>query len=87
RLIGGVYGVVMGKVFFGESMFSRESGASKIIFAELAPRLFARGIQLIDCQMHTEHLARFGAYMIPSNEFMKRIVPLTQIDQSVLWPS
>ena len=87
RLVGGVYGVLIGKAFFGESMFSLESGASKIIFAELAPKLFERGIEIIDCQMHTEHLARFGAYMMSSSDFMKRIVPLTQIAQSTLWPS
>ncbi len=60
-LVGGLYGVSLGGAFFGESMFSAESGASKVAFASLVPQLEAWGITLIDCQVYTEHLKRFGA--------------------------
>lgn len=60
NLCGGLYGLLLGRAFFGESMFSRISDASKIVFATLAPVLFAQGIIMIDCQMKTEHLSRFG---------------------------
>lgn len=59
-LAGGFYGVQRGKVFFGESMFSKENNASQITFATVAPLLFHQGITMIDCQMHTQHMARFG---------------------------
>lgn len=68
-LIGGCYGIVKGAVFFGESMFSREANASKIAFAMAAPVLIKAGIQLIDCQMHTDHLAQFGAREIDRSHF------------------
>ena len=61
RLVGGLYGVSLGAVFFGESMFARARDASKIAFVVLAERLRDAGIELIDCQVHTEHLERFGA--------------------------
>lgn len=68
-LIGGLYGVTLGGCFFGESMFSREEGASKVVFGTLAPKLFALGYGVIDCQMYTEHLARFGAQTIVRSNF------------------
>ena len=61
ELVGGLYGVSLGRAFFGESMFTRTTDASKVAFASLVQRLDATGFTLIDCQMHTEHLARFGA--------------------------
>ncbi len=60
-LVGGLYGVSIGDVFFGESMFADESDASKIAFVRLVQQLEAWGIELIDCQVHTDHLERFGA--------------------------
>lgn len=60
-LVGGVYGVCVGAAFFGESMFARAPNASKIAFATLVRQLESWGIPLIDCQVYTEHLQRFGA--------------------------
>jgi leucyl/phenylalanyl-tRNA--protein transferase len=65
RLAGGLYGVSLGRVFFGESMFSRESDASKICLVHLVERLKARGFALLDTQFTTEHLKRFGAVDVP----------------------
>lgn len=72
-LIGGLYGVVIGKVFFGESMFSRQANGSKIAFAHLAKQLDRWSFGLIDCQMHTPHLASLGAREIPRAEFLTRL--------------
>ncbi len=69
ELVGGLYGVAVGKVFFGESMFSRMSDASKAATVCLAHQLEAWGFPLIDCQMSTEHLQRLGAGEIPRRDF------------------
>lgn len=69
RLVGGLYGLAIGRLFFGESMFSRATDASKIGFVTLVERLRDCGFTLIDCQMHTQHLASFGAREIPRSEF------------------
>lgn len=69
QLVGGLYGVHLGKVFFGESMFSAVSGASKIAFATLASQLKKWQFDLIDCQVHTHYLESFGAKEIPRSEF------------------
>ena len=61
ELVGGLYGVSIGYVFFGESMFAKESNASKIAFVHLVRQLETWGVELIDCQVYTEHLERFGA--------------------------
>ena len=71
KLVGGLYGVWLGNVFFGESMFSKESNASKFAFICWVQQLQAAGVRLIDCQMHTPHLESLGARMIPREEFMK----------------
>ena len=65
ELVGGLYGVSLGGAFFGESMFARAPDASKIAFVATVRQLHAWNIRLIDCQVHTEHLDRFGAYEIP----------------------
>jgi len=65
RLAGGLYGVSLGRVFFGESMFSKETDASKICLVRLVERLKARGFALLDTQFTTEHLKRFGAVDVP----------------------
>jgi leucyl/phenylalanyl-tRNA--protein transferase len=64
-LVGGLYGVSLGAAFFGESMFAHAPDASKIAFAACVRQLDAWHIGLIDCQVHTDHLERFGAYEIP----------------------
>jgi leucyl/phenylalanyl-tRNA--protein transferase len=69
RLVGGLYGVALGKVFFGESMFSVERDASKVALARLVEESKARGIGLIDCQMTSPHLASLGARCIPRARF------------------
>ena len=70
ELVGGLYGVKLGTTFFGESMFSHVSNASKYAFIKLVEKLKGNGVTLIDCQVHTEHLQSLGAEMITRNEFM-----------------
>ncbi len=70
RLVGGLYGVGLGRMFFGESMFSIERDASKVALVHLAHRLDAHGGGLIDCQMHTSHLVSLGARDIARDEFI-----------------
>ncbi|SEJ29072.1 leucyl/phenylalanyl-tRNA--protein transferase [Pseudomonas linyingensis] len=69
ELIGGLYGLAIGRLFFGESMFSRATDASKIGFVTLVEHLRDCGFALIDCQMHTTHLASFGARQISRADF------------------
>lgn len=69
NLVGGLYGLAMGKVFFGESMFSRVSNASKIAFVSLVKQLQTWHFELIDCQIHTDYLASFGATELNRDEF------------------
>ncbi|WP_409966332.1 Leucyl/phenylalanyl-tRNA--protein transferase [Mycovorax composti] len=69
QLVGGLYGVRLGKVFFGESMFSLVSNASKYAFTKYVQQLVAEDVQLIDCQVYTEYLESFGARMIDGQEF------------------
>jgi leucyl/phenylalanyl-tRNA--protein transferase len=71
ELAGGLYGIKMGKVFFGESMFSKQSNASRFAFIRYAEQLKAEGIQLIDCQVYTSYLESFGATMILRKDFIK----------------
>lgn len=71
RLVGGLYGVAIGRVFFGESMFSREPDASKVALARLVDESLARGVVLIDCQMETRHLASLGCRAIPRREYLR----------------
>ncbi len=70
RLVGGLYGVALGRVFFGESMFALEADASKCAFAMLLAQLTAWRFALVDCQVHTEHLERFGAEEWPRARFL-----------------
>jgi leucyl/phenylalanyl-tRNA--protein transferase len=69
ELVGGLYGVSLGAAFFGESMFSRRSDASKICLVHLVERLKARGFRLLDTQFTTEHLKTFGAIDVPKVEY------------------
>lgn len=73
RLVGGLYGLAMGQLFFGESMFSRATDASKVGFVALVERLRDWGFKLIDCQMPTQHLASFGARAIPREAFAEAL--------------
>jgi leucyl/phenylalanyl-tRNA--protein transferase len=70
RLVGGLYGVCLGTAFFGESMFARAPDASKAAFVALVEQLARWGIDLIDCQVYTEHLARFGAVEWPRKRYL-----------------
>jgi len=71
KLIGGFYGVKMGNIFFGESMFSLSPNASKFAFIQLVQHLKNEGVKLIDCQVYTNHLESLGAKMIDRNDFMR----------------
>jgi leucyl/phenylalanyl-tRNA---protein transferase len=70
RLVGGLYGIAVGEVFFGESMFSLERDASKVALKRLCDELITRGYHMIDCQMATPHLMSLGAELIPRAEFI-----------------
>jgi leucyl/phenylalanyl-tRNA---protein transferase len=73
ELVGGLYGVSLGAAFFGESMFSSAPDASKIAFAATVRQLDAWHIGLIDCQVHTDHLERFGAYEVPRLDYLEML--------------
>ena len=71
QLVGGLYGIALGRVFFGESMFHIKTDASKVVFASLVKQLEVWNYQLIDCQVHTTHLASFGAINYDRNYFIE----------------
>lgn len=73
RLVGGLYGVSLGRAFFGESMFSRERDASKVCLVHLVERLRRQGFVLLDTQFTTEHLKRFGALDVPRGRYEKML--------------
>ncbi len=85
ELLGGLYGVAIGQMFYGESMFSRATDASKIAFVALVNRLQADGFGLIDCQMRTAHLASLGAREIPRTEFSQYLQVLTARSPAQPW--
>lgn len=70
-LVGGLYGIALGKVFFGESMFTKVNDASKVAFVNFVWQLQEWGYELIDCQVATKHLSRFGAIEIPRPKYRK----------------
>lgn len=74
ELVGGLYGIALGRVFFGESMFSRADNASKVGFAHLVRQLCTWNFQLIDCQVANDHLFSLGAVEIPREEFRQLLV-------------
>jgi leucyl/phenylalanyl-tRNA---protein transferase len=78
RLVGGLYGVALGGVFFGESMFAYENDASKIAFVTLIRQMETLGITLVDCQMMTAHLARFGAVLWPRDRYLNELERLME---------
>ena len=73
ELVGGLYGVALGRAFFGESMFMRATDASKVALVTLVRQLERWGFEMVDCQMNTAHLASFGAREIPRAEFTRRL--------------
>ena len=77
ELVGGLYGVSIGKVFFGESMFHTVTDASKVAFHHLHQFLLANDFRLIDCQQETKHLMSLGAYSIPRKDFLDELKGLT----------
>lgn len=77
ELVGGLYGVALGGVFFGESMFSLETDASKVALVRLARLMNQRGMKLIDCQVATGHLASLGSRLMPRPEFLQAVRTLT----------
>jgi len=79
-LVGGLYGVALGRMFYGESMFSRRSNASKVALATLVAQLQRWEFELIDCQMSTPHLASLGAREIPRAEFVRHVARLSARD-------
>lgn len=85
NLAGGLYGVAIGRAFFGESMFSRESDASKVAFCHLVRQLAAQGFGLIDCQVHSAHLASLGAEEIPRSRFVQHLEILCEDEQHWDW--
>ena len=78
QLVGGLYGVSLGAAFFGESMFARASDASKVAFVTMVEQLARWEIGLIDCQVHTEHLERFGAEEWPRERFLARLAEVLE---------
>ena len=78
QLVGGLYGIVIGKVFFGESMFARETDASKVAFCHAIRFLSTCGIELIDCQLPSRHLTSLGASSLPRSAFLARLTRLTE---------
>jgi leucyl/phenylalanyl-tRNA--protein transferase len=81
NLTGGLYGLGIGRMFYGESMFSRRSNASKIAFAHLVGYLLAHDFAMVDCQMRTEHLASLGGREIPRDDFLARLQQLIRPEQ------
>jgi leucyl/phenylalanyl-tRNA--protein transferase len=84
-LVGGLYGVQLGAVFFGESMFSRRSDASKIALVRLSAECQQRGIELIDCQLASRHLASMGARSIPRSEFSAFLAHHVRVEADFSW--
>ena len=80
NLVGGLYGLALGRAFFGESMFARATDASKVAFVHAVRALARHGFQLIDCQIYSDHLARFGAIEVSRRRF------LSELDRALAGP-
>ncbi|MCI0400873.1 MAG: leucyl/phenylalanyl-tRNA--protein transferase [Gammaproteobacteria bacterium] len=86
KLVGGLYGIALGRVFFGESMFSNMTNASKVGLVYLVRKLLEWDFKLIDCQVHSKHLERLGAVTIPRQQFVQMLDQWCDpIDQSFAW--
>jgi leucyl/phenylalanyl-tRNA--protein transferase len=86
RLWGGLYGVTLGGMFFGESMFSHRDNASKCAFITLVGALRSLGYALVDCQVYTEHLATFGAVEWPRDRFLSALGQALTVQPRRAWP-
>lgn len=84
-LAGGLYFVAIGRMCFGESMFAHRTDASKIALAAFVAAARARGVEMIDCQQNTGHLARFGAREIPRRDFLRHVASSTRAVQPAQW--
>ncbi len=85
ELLGGLYGVNLGRMFFGESMFSRATDASKLALAALVAFCRGHGITMIDCQQNTGHLASMGAHEIPRSAFERHLAQTVDLAAPVRW--
>jgi len=85
-LVGGVYGIALGRIFFGESMFSHRPNVSKLALIDLAQRLLASGYQVIDCQVANPHLESLGARNISRNMFRQLLPVHDDIGRCAPWP-
>ena len=85
QLVGGAYGVSIGRMFYGESMFARVSDASKVALAYLVHFLRQHGVQMIDCQQETRHLASLGAAPIPRSQFLQHLRQAIDAPQINFW--
>lgn len=86
-LVGGIYGLAIGKAFFGESMFSKARDASKIALVHLTARLWHGGFTIFDTQFVNDHLKQFGIYEIPHKDYMKVLRPTVKLHADFLQPS
>ena len=84
HLVGGLYGLALGGVFFGESMFSRQTDASKVALVHLMARLWAGGYVLCDIQFINDHLSQFGAYEMPQSRYVRHLEKALPIQASLL---
>jgi leucyl/phenylalanyl-tRNA--protein transferase len=87
RLVGGLYGVAIGRMFFGESMFARETDASKVALVHLVRQLGRWEFPMIDCQQQTSHLATLGARPIPRASFAKELARLVHCPPPIPLPN
>lgn len=85
RLVGGLYGLAIGRIFFGESMFSRVTDASKTALAWLSAQLAAAGFGLIDCQVASGHLRQLGAELIPRRQFIDCLDKWCEVRSDINW--
>ena len=85
ELVGGAYGVCIGRMFYGESMFARVTDASKVALAYLVAFLRSQGVQMIDCQQETGHLASLGAAPIPRSAFLAHLREAIREPDIVRW--
>jgi leucyl/phenylalanyl-tRNA--protein transferase len=80
QLVGGLYGVTLGRAFFGESMFSRETDASKVCLVHLVEHLVESGFELLDTQFNTDHLKRFGAIDVSRDRYERLLAKALEND-------
>ena len=87
KLAGGLYGIQVGRIFCGESMFSRTSNASRVALVHLCARLWKTGFKILDAQFMNPHLKQFGAYEIPQSEYVQKLLKLRDLpaEFSAMW--